>query len=105
MAYAGEEAALLGQGATVAHHGKGVHLKTVVVVEAQRLVLDDAFVQLETTLFKTLARAGMTAVKNGHVVLLCHLIDGGEEAHEVLFRVDVLLSVSREQNIILRFKV
>ena len=34
MSDAGEEAALLGQGATIAHDGKGIHLKTVVVVEA-----------------------------------------------------------------------
>ena len=40
MTNAGEEAALLRQGAAVAHHGKGIHLKAVVVVESQRLVLD-----------------------------------------------------------------
>ena len=34
VADTGEEAALFGQGATVAHDGKGIHLKTVVVMEA-----------------------------------------------------------------------
>ena len=44
MTYAGEEAALLGQCTAVADHGKGVHLKAVVVMEAQRLMLDDTLV-------------------------------------------------------------
>ena len=34
MAYAGEEAALFGKGATITYYGEGVQLKTVVVVEA-----------------------------------------------------------------------
>ena len=33
MTYGGEEAALFGKGATVTYYGKGIHLKTVVVVE------------------------------------------------------------------------
>ena len=33
MAYTGEKTALFGEGAAVAHYRKGVHLKTVVVVE------------------------------------------------------------------------
>lgn len=47
VAYAGEEAALLGEGAAVAHHTEGVHLQTVVIVETKRLVLDHALVELE----------------------------------------------------------
>ena len=47
MADAGEEAALFGKGAAIAYYGKGIHLKTVVVVETKRLVLDDTFIQLE----------------------------------------------------------
>ena len=42
VADAGEEAALFGQGTTVAHDGKGIHLEAVVVVEAERFMLDDA---------------------------------------------------------------
>ena len=43
-----EERAFLGQGAAVAHNCKGVHLEAVVVVEAQRLMLDNTLIQLET---------------------------------------------------------
>ena len=48
MAYAGEEAALFGKGAAITYYGEGIHLKTVVVVEAEGLVLDDTGVELET---------------------------------------------------------
>ena len=48
MAYAGEEAALFGKGATITYYSKGVHLKAVVVVKAERFVLDDTWVELET---------------------------------------------------------
>ena len=48
MAYTGEEATLFGKGATITYYGEGVHLKTVVVVEAEGLVLDDTWVELET---------------------------------------------------------
>ena len=34
MAYTGEETTLCGEGAGVAYHGEGVHLKAIVVVEA-----------------------------------------------------------------------
>lgn len=102
MTHAGEEAALLGECATVAHHGEGVHLQTVVVVEAQRLVLDDTWVQLEATRLKTLAATRMTAVEDRHVVLLSHGVDGVEETEEVLLRIDVLLSMRAQQYILLR---
>ena len=46
----------------------------------------------------------MTGVQNGHVILLGHLVNGIEEAHEVLLRVDVLLAVSGEQDILVRLK-
>lgn len=38
VAYGGEEAAFFRKGAGVGHHTEGVHLKTVVVVEAERLL-------------------------------------------------------------------
>ena len=49
MSDAGEKTAFLWQSATVAHHSKSIHLQTVVIVEAQRLVLDDTWVELEAT--------------------------------------------------------
>ena len=48
VAHTGEEAAFFGECATIAHHSKGVHLKAVVVVEAEGLVLDDTGGELET---------------------------------------------------------
>ena len=102
--HAGEEAALLGQRAAVADHGEGVHLQAVVVVEAQGLVLDHPLVQLETGLRQTLFAAGMAAVQHGHVVLLRHLVDGRKEAYKVLLRVDVLLPVGGEQDVLALFQ-
>lgn len=55
MTYAGEETSLFGKGAAVAHHGKGIHLKAVVVMEAERFVLDHSFIELEATCCKTVA--------------------------------------------------
>ena len=102
--HAGEEAALLGQSAAVADHGKGVHLQAVVVVEAQRLMLDHPLVQLEAGLLQTLFAAGMAAVQHGHIVLLRHFIDGSEQAYEVLLRVDILLPVGGKQNVLALFQ-
>lgn len=99
MPYAGEEAALLGQSAGIRDHGEGVHLQAVVVMEAQRLMLDHPLVQLETGLLQTLFAAGMAAVQHRHIVLLRHFVDGSEEAHEILLRVDVLLPVGGEKDV------
>ena len=55
VADAREEAALLRQSAAVADHGECVHLETVVVVEPERLVLDDTRVKFEAALFQTFA--------------------------------------------------
>ena len=97
---AGEEAALLGQGAGVGDHAVGVHLQAVVVVKAQGLVLDDALVQLEAAGLQALAAAGVAAVEDGHVVLLGHLVDGGEQAQEVLLGVNILLAVGAEKDVL-----
>lgn len=104
MAHAGEKAALLGQGAAVADHGEGVHLQAVVVVEAQRLVLDDPLVQWEAGLVQPLLAPGMAAIQHGHIVLLRHFIDGSKKAHEILLRVDVLLPVGGKQNVLALFQ-
>lgn len=47
MADAGEERGFLGKGSAIADNGEGVHLETVVVVEAEGIVLDDMRVELE----------------------------------------------------------
>lgn len=47
VADAGEERGFLGKGAAIADDGESVHLKAVVVVEAEGLVLNDTWVELE----------------------------------------------------------
>ena len=93
MTYAGEETTLFGEGAGVAYHGEGVHLKAIVVVEAERLVLNDTFVEMEATGSQTVAAAGMTAIEDRHIVFCRHFVDGGEEAEEVFLSVDVLFTM------------
>ena len=46
MTNARKERALLWQCAAIAHHCKGIHLQAVVIVEAERLVLNDALINL-----------------------------------------------------------
>ena len=42
----------------------------------------------------------MATVEDGHVVLLRHLVDSSEEGEEVLLRVDILLTVSGQENVL-----
>lgn len=100
MADAREEAALLRQSAAVADHSEGVHLEAVIVVESERLMLDDTWIELETTGCQSVAAAWMTAVEYRHVVFLGQFVDGIEEAPEVLLGVYVLLAVGGQKNIL-----
>ena len=100
VADGGEEAALFGQGAAIGNDAEGVHLQAVVVVEAEGFVLDDAGVELEAGGLQALAGARVATVQNRHVVLLCHLVNRVEEREEVLLRVDVLLTVGAEQDVL-----
>lgn len=47
VADAGEERGFLGKGAAIADDGESVHLKAVVVVKAEGLMLNDTRVELE----------------------------------------------------------
>lgn len=47
MVDAGEEGGFFGKGSAIAEDSEGVHLKAVVVVEAEGLMLDDTRVKLE----------------------------------------------------------
>ena len=96
-----EEARLLGQGAGVGHHGEGVHLQAVVVVEAHGLVHAHARVQLKARGLQALARARVAGVQDRHVVFLGQRVDGGEQAREVGLGVDVLLAVGGQQHVAL----
>ena len=104
MPDAREEAGLLGQGAGVRHHGEGVHLQAVVVVEAHGLVHAHARVELKAGSLQALAGARVAGVQDRHVVLLGQRVDGGEQAREVRLGVDVLLAVGREQHVALGLK-
>ena len=73
-------------------------------MEAERLVSYYAAVEFESALFKAFARARMAAVEDGHVVLLGHGVDGVEERQEVLLGVNILLAMSRQQNIFAFFE-
>ena len=104
MADACEEGAFFGERAAVAHDGECVHLQAVVVVESERFVLNHALVELEARGGKTVTTARVAAVQNRHVVLFGHFVDGGKEAREVLFGVDILFAVGAEQNVLALFE-
>lgn len=57
-------------------------------------MLDDTWIELEAAGCQSIAAAWMTAVEYRHVVFLGQFVDGIEKAEEVLFRVDVFLTVS-----------
>ena len=63
----GEKAALLGQRTAVGYYRKGVHLQAIIVMEAQRLMLDDTLIHLEAALLQTLPAAGMAGIEDGHM--------------------------------------
>ena len=98
------EAALLRQGAGIGDDGQSIHLQLVVVIEAQGLVDPDSGVQPEAALLQPVTASGVAGIEDGHIVLLCQGIDGGEEAQEVLFGVDVFLPVGRQENIPILFQ-
>ena len=100
VADACEEGAFFGERAAVAHNGECVHLQAVVVVESERFVLNHALVELESRGGKAVTAARVAAVKNRHVVLFGHFVDGGKEAREVLFGVNVFFTVGAEQNVL-----
>ena len=104
MPDAREEARLLGQGAGVGHHGEGIHLQAVVVVEAHGLVHAHARVELEAGGLQALAGARVAGVQDRHVVLLGQRVDRGEQAREVRLGVDVLLAVGGQQHVALGLK-
>ena len=79
VAHTGEEAAFFGECAAIAHHCKGIHLKAVVVVETEWLVLNHALIEFETRGCKAVAAAWVTAVEDWHVVFFCHLVDCREK--------------------------
>lgn len=104
LAYRQVEARLLRQGAAVGHDAEGVHLQAVVIVKAQRLVGDDAPVQLESAFLQSLTAPGVAGVQHRQVVLRRHGVYCREQGSEILLRVDVFLPVGREQNVLAFFQ-
>ena len=98
------KARLFGKRAAVGHDAEGVHLQAVVIVKAQRLVGNDAPVQLKAALLQPLAAPGMAGVQHRQVVLRRHGVDRREQRTEILLRVDILLPVGREQDIFALFQ-
>lgn len=56
-------------------------------------MLDDSFIKFESACCKAVTAAGVAAVEDRHVVLLCHFVDGIEKREEILLCVDILLAV------------
>ena len=104
MAHTREEGAFFGQGAAVAHDGEGVHLQAIIIMETEGFMLNHALVKLEAACSQTVSAARVAAIKNRHVVLFGHLVDGGKEAREVLLGVNILFAVGAEQNILVFFE-
>lgn len=99
MPNAREEGAFLRQGAGITHHTEGVQLQAVVIMEAHGLLTAHAGIQAEAALHQAVAAAGVAAVEDGHIVLLRHGVNSGEEAIEVLVIIDVLFAVGGEQDV------
>ena len=95
---------LLRKRAAVGHDAEGVHLQAVIIVEAQRLVGNDAPVQLESAFLQSLTAPGVAGVQHRQVILLRHGVYRREERTEILIRVDILLPVGREQNVLAFFQ-
>lgn len=98
------KARLLRQRAAVGHDAEGVHLQAVIIVEAQRLVGNDAPVQLESAFRQSLTAPGVAGVQHRQVILLRHGVYRREERTEILLRVDVFLPVGGEQNVLAFFQ-
>lgn len=63
-------------------------------------MLDDTWVELEAAGCQSVAAARVAAVEYRHVIFLGQFVDCIEKAEEVLFRVDVLLAVGGQKNIL-----
>ena len=95
MTHASEETTLFGERAAVADDSESIHLKAVVVMKTKWIMLDNTWIELETTYRKTVARTRVAAIEDRHIVFLCHTVDRIEKWHEILLCVNILLAVGR----------
>ena len=68
-------------------------------METERFVLDHAFVKLESACLKSFAASRVAAVKNRNIVYFSHRVYRAEKAREILFGIDIFLSVRRKKDI------
>ena len=73
-------------------------------MEAQRLVGNDAPVQLESAFLQSFPASRVAGVQHRHTILLRHGVYRCEQGTEILLRVDILLPVSGEQNVLSFFQ-
>ena len=99
MSHRGKERTLLRECTAITYHGKSVHLKAIVIVETKRLMPDHTRSKLKSTGRDTIATTRVTTVKYRHIVLLCHLVDGGEKRQEILLCIYILLPMSTQQDV------
>lgn len=71
-------------------------------------MLDDTRVELDPSAGLRIRQGGLqpfpgarvTAIKNRHIILLRHGVDGREKGEEVLFRVDVLFPMGAQKDVL-----
>ena len=73
-------------------------------MEAERFVLNNSFVKLESACLQSLAASRMAGIEDRHIVFLRHFVNRREKACEILFRVDIFLAMSGKKNILSLFK-
>ena len=80
------------------------HLQMIVVMETKRFVLYNPRIQAEAGRFQTLSGARMAGVEDGHVILLCQLIDSRKQGKEILLCINILLPVCGQKDILAGFQ-
>ena len=74
-------------------------MQLVVIKEAKGFEALYKWMKLEVSLVNKLLAPGMGAIDNGHLILLCNVVYGCHQRHEVFFIVNVLFPVGRDQDV------
>ena len=73
-------------------------------MEAKRLLYLYTWVKLEARSCKAIARTWVATVEDRHIIFLCHSINSVEELEKVFLGVNILFTVSREENVFALFQ-